>query len=300
MDFLKYKNFYYLFSGILLIASIVGISLWGFRLGIDFKGGSILEVEFSKIRPDNEKVQEALKEFNFPELILQSTQETALILRFKEISEETHQKILNKLEELASSLDKENNLKEKRFESVGPVIGQELQSSALKMIIFALIGVSLYIAWAFRRVSRPVSSFKYGIATLIALFHDVLIICGFFSYLSHFSGVEIGIPFVVALLTLLGYSVSDTVVVFDRVRENLTKLSEKTFEGLVNKSLRQTMVRSLNTSLGVIFVLVAIYFFGGETLKYFVLALIIGIFFGTYSSIFIASPLLVSFFRKKL
>ncbi len=300
MDFLKYKNFYYIFSGILIIASVLGMTLWGFRLGIDFKGGSILEVEFSKVRPDNEKIREGLKEFNFAELVLQPTQEKGFLLRFGDIPEETHQKIIEKLKEITLSQDSENKLEEKRFDSIGPVIGKELQASALKMIILALLSISLYVAWAFRRVSRPVASYKYGIATLIALFHDVLITCGFFSYLGHFGGVELGIPFIVALLTLLGYSVSDTVVVFDRIRENLTKSSEKTFEGLVNKSLRQTMVRSLNTSLGVIFVLFAIYFFGGETLKYFVLALIVGISFGTYSSIFIAAPLLISFLRRRI
>lgn len=299
INFIKHTKFYYIFSGIFVIGSIISLSLWGLRLGIDFKGGSILESEFSKVRPANEKIQEKLKEFNFPELILQPTLEKGIILRFKEIPEETHQEIIKKLEELAKAEDAENTLQEKRFESIGPVIGKELQGSALKMALLSLIGISLYIIWAFRRVSKPVPSYIYGVATLIALFHDSLITCGFFSVLGHFKGVEIGVPFVAAILTLFGYSVNDTIVVFDRIRENLIKTSEKTFEGVVNKSLNQTIIRSLNTNLAVIFVLVVIYFFGGETLKYFVLALIIGDFFGSYSSIFIASPFLVTYLRKR-
>lgn len=300
IDFIKHKNVYYIFSGILVLASIISLSLWGLKFGIDFKGGSILEVEFSKVRPTNEKIQESLKEFNLPELIVQPAAEKGVILRFPDVSEEIHQGILKKLEGAGKLEDEENKLSEKRFDSIGPVIGKELQGSAMKMIIFALIGISLYITFAFRKVSRPVSSLKYGIATLIALLHDVVITCGFFSVFGHFWGMEVGIPFIVAILTILGYSVHDTIVVFDRIRENLIRLSEKTFVGVVNKSLNQTLVRSLNTSLTVIFVLVAIYFFGGETLKNFILALIIGISYGTYSSIFVAPPLLVSFLRRKL
>lgn len=298
IDFLKYTKFYYTFSIILTILSIVSLCLWGLNLGIDFKGGSLLEVEFSSTRPDNGKIQEELKKLDLPEIIAQPTSQNGVILRFKNVSEEKHKEIVGGLEGLGKSLNSENKITEKRFESVGPVIGKELTQSAIIMIVLALLGIAIYVAIAFRQVPRPVQSYKYAMATLIALFHDVLITCGVFSVLGHFYGIEVNIFFVVAILTILGYSVNDTIVVFDRTRENLIKLSEKTFSGVVSKSLNQTLVRSINTSLTVILVLIAIYLFGGESIKYFILALLIGVSFGTYSSIFVATPLLVTFARN--
>ncbi|MDD2671772.1 MAG: protein translocase subunit SecF [Syntrophales bacterium] len=299
IDFLKYTKFYYVFSITLTILSVVSLCLWGLNLGIDFKGGSLLEVEFSNIRPENNKIQEELKKLDLLEIIVQPTSQNGTILRFKDVSEEKHKEIVSSLENLGKSLNSENKITEKRFESVGPVIGKELAQSAIMMIILALFGIAVYVAIAFRQVPRPVQSYKYALATLIALFHDVLITCGVFSVLGHFYGIEVNIYFVVAILTVLGYSVNDTIVVFDRTRENLIKLSEKTFSGVVSKSLNQTLVRSINTSLTVIFVLIIIYFFGGESIKYFILALLIGVSFGTYSSIFVASPLLVTFARAR-
>lgn len=294
IDFLKFTKVFYIFSGILIVLSVIALFMWGLNLGIDFKGGSLLEVEFSKARPQNTEIQEELKKIEVYDASVQPTSGNGAILRFKEVSEETHKKIISGLEVLGKGLDSENTILEKRFESVGPTIGKELSQLAIIMIIIALIGITVYVAIAFRQVPRPVQSYKYGLATLIALFHDVLITCGVFSVLGHFLNIEVNIFFVVAILTILGYSVNDTIVVFDRTRENLIKLSEKTFVGVVNKSLNQTLVRSVNTSLTVIFVLVAIYFFGGESIKNFILALLVGVSFGTYSSIFVASPLLVT------
>ena len=188
---------------------------------------------------------------------------------------------------------------ENRFESIGPVIGGELKEKSVKAIIIVLISIVIYIGWTFRKVSRPVSSWKYGLVALIALFHDIIITIGVFSILGHFYGVEVGMPFVVALLTILGYSVNDTIVVFDRTRENLLHSGWDDFEEVVNRSVNETLMRSLNTSLTTLVVLLAIYLFGGATIQYFVLALIIGIIAGTYSSIFIASPLLVSLAKRK-
>lgn len=181
---------------------------------------------------------------------------------------------------------------ELQFDSVGPSIGQELKSKSFNSAFIVLLAIILYISLAFRKVSRPISSWKYGVTAIIALFHDVLVTLGVFSVLGHFYGIEINTPFIAAILTVLGYSVSDTIVVFDRIRENLPK-SQDNFEDTINRSVNQTIVRSINTSLSSILALAAILFFGGNTIKDFALALVVGIFVGTYSSIFIASPILV-------
>ncbi|MEK7123650.1 MAG: protein translocase subunit SecF, partial [Patescibacteria group bacterium] len=213
--------------------------------------------------------------------------ERGAILRFKEIDEAIHQKVV-------STINEKWQMEEKRFESIGPTIGAELKRKAIFAIILAAALIILYIAWAFRKVSWPVSSWKYGVCAILALIHDVTIPTGVFSLLGHYRGVEVDGLFITALLTILGFSVHDTIVVFDRVRENLKNAPKERFEDTVSASVNQTIGRSINTSLTVLLVLSAIYFFGGETIKNFALALILGVSAGTYSSIFIASPLLVS------
>lgn len=192
---------------------------------------------------------------------------------------------------------------EKRFDSIGPSIGNELKTSTAWAILIALLAIGLYITWAFRKVSFPVSSSRYSVAAIVALFHDIIITMGAFSILGHFYGVEVGITFVAALLAILGYSINDTIVVFDRTRENLMRSHLNDFEEVVNRSVNETFVRSLNTSFTTLLTLFALYLFGGSSISYFVLALIIGISFGTYSSIFVASSLIVSWqkfdMRKK-
>ena len=181
-----------------------------------------------------------------------------------------------------------------KFESVGPVIGHELTQKAIQAIIIASLAIICYIAYAFREIPKPYSSFKFGVAAVVALLHDVLVLTGIFSLLGHFFNIEIDALFVTAILTVIGFSVHDTIVVFDRIRENLRKEGSKIpFEQVVNDSLLQTLVRSLNTSLTALFVMLAIILFGGESIRIFALALFIGIFSGTYSSIFNAAPLLV-------
>ena len=173
-----------------------------------------------------------------------------------------------------------------------------MKQKSVNAIFFVLLAIVLYISWAFRKVSRPVESWKYGLGAVIALAHDVLITAGVFSVLGHFYGIEVGIPFIAALLTILGFSVHDTIVVFDRTRENLLKSSKnEQFAEIVNKSLNETLVRSINTSMTVIITLLAIYLFGGASIKYFALALLVGVTFGTYSSIFVASALLVTSYK---
>ncbi len=287
VNFLKYSKIYFIFSGILIIAAIAGLLVFGLKPGIDFTGGSILEVEYQEDRPSNQEIKDNLTELDLGEIYIQPTDERGVILRMKDINEETHQQVLEKLE----------GAEELRFESIGPVIGQELKAKTKIVVVLSFLIIVLYIAFVFRRISRPIASWQYGISSLLALSHDVLITVGIFSLLGKFYSVQITIPVVVALLTVLGYSINNTVVVFDRIRENLLKRIGESYEETVNISLKQTLTRSFNTSLTTLFVLIAIFFLGGETLKYFALALILGIVAGTYSSLFLASPVLVSWLR---
>ncbi|KKR31075.1 MAG: Protein translocase subunit SecF [Candidatus Falkowbacteria bacterium GW2011_GWF2_39_8] len=274
---------------------------WGFKFGVDFTGGSLLEVNFTKVRPDVTEMQKALSHEavgNLGSLVVQPLGETQASIRFQESTEEKHLAVLGALKKLAVEKDKTNTVEELRFDSVGPSIGQELKSKSINAIFFVLLAIVLYISYAFRKVSKPVASWKYGLAALIAMFHDVIITLGIFSVLGKFYGVEINTSFVAAILTVIGYSVHDTIVVFDRLRENLPK-SHEDFEGTVNTSLNQTLVRSINTSVTVLLTLVAITIFGGSSIRSFALALTIGIFIGTYSSIFVASPVLVVWEKMK-
>ena len=290
-------------STCMVIASIIFLILWGLNFGIDFTGGSLSEIKFLGQRPAVDEIQAVIKDLDLGSLIIQPIGENNIILRFQDISEEKHQEIISRLNKLAG--EKENNevgealyLEELRFDSVGPSIGQELKRKSLYAIVAVLIAIVLYIAWAFRKVSKPIASWKYGLAATIALFHDVMIVLGVFALLGYFFDIEINSAFVAAILTVLGYSVNDTIVVFDRIRENLPK-SDDDFEGTVNTSVNQTLTRSINTSLTTLLVLLSILFFGGDTIRDFVLALSIGVFVGTYSSIFLASPVLVVWERMR-
>jgi len=288
MNIIKYRTIYFSFSAILFIASIIFLSIWGLKLGNDFTGGSLLEVNFSGEMPSNQAIKDKLVSLNLGDINIQPLENQSVILRLKDVDEQVHQDILKAL----------GSVEEKRFETIGPVVGQELKTRALYAIALTLLAIVLYIAWAFRKVSRPIASWKYGVATLIALMHDVIIPVGVFAVLGHFYGIEVGLLFVTAVLTILGFSVHDTIVVFDRIRENLRKGGSKNFEETVDKSINQTLTRSINTSLTVVLTLLAVYFFGGQTIKYFTLALLIGVIFGTYSSIFIASPVLVAWEKR--
>lgn len=249
-----------------------------------------MEVRYSGNRPQINDVQSALSELDLGGLIVQPVDEANYIIRFKDAGEEKHAKALESLKKISQG--EGSGLEELRYDSVGPSIGEELKTKSFWAVIIVLIAIVLYIAWTFAKVSKPLASWKYGMAATLALFHDVIITVGAFAVLGHFYDIEINTPFIAAILTLLGYSVNDTIVVFDRVRENLPK-SHEDFENTVNASLNQTLQRSINTSMTVVLALLAILFFGGDSIKDFVLALTIGIFVGTYSSIFIASPIIV-------
>ncbi|MBN2854010.1 protein translocase subunit SecF [Patescibacteria group bacterium] len=288
---IKNRKFFLPISGLLVSASIVALFVWGLNFGIDFKGGSLLEVEFgSEFRPTITEIQDSLAQAALINTTVQPT-EDSYIIRFKESDETIHLAALNSLKTLAETQEN-NDFKELRFDSVGPSIGKELKSKSFNASLIALLMIIIYISFSFRKVSLPVASWKYGVASIIALAHDVIITLGIFSFLGYFYGTEINTPFIAAILTILGYSINDSIVVFDRIRDNLPK-SKDNFADTVDKSLNQTLGRSLNTSLSTVLALLAIYFFGGDSIKDFALALIVGILSGTFSSIFIASPILV-------
>jgi len=285
-DFIRYRNIFFIISGVALTASILALIFFGFRLGIDFNGGSMMEVEYQGQRPANPEIQKILAELDLGEIKVQVSGDQGVILRFKEISEETHQQILSSL----------GNVEEKRFESIGPVIGQELKTKAKWAVFLALLAIIFYIVWAFRKIARLFGqgeSWRYGFGAILALTHDVLIVFGFFAFMGHFKGMEIDAAFIIAILTVLGYSVNDTIVVYDRIRENLLVHKFKTLTQTVNASINETLIRSLNTSLTTIFALLAVCFFGGDSIRGFILAMIIGIAVGTYSSIAVASQFLL-------
>lgn len=285
----------YIFSIMLTILSIAALFAWGLKFDIDFTGGTRMVVQFAETLPSNQEIMESLKDIELKSLILQPSDNNRLIIRYASESDETNQNVFDRLEKNYSGATQLS------VDFINASVSKELKSKSLWAIFFAVAGIMSYIAWAFRKVSRPVASWKYGAGAVIALIHDILITIGVFSVLGHFFGIEVGIPFVAALLTILGFSVHDTIVVYDRTRENLLRGSAKEkFPEVVNRSLNETLVRSINTSLTVIITLLAIYIFGGESIKYFSLALLIGVTFGTYSSIFVASALLVTSYNIQL
>lgn len=288
MFIIKHKNLFIGISIALVIASIVLLSTMGLKFGIDFKGGAATEVSYTPARPDVTLVQAAVAKLNIGEALIQPTNEDGYLIKTRNLTEPEHQELLKAL-----VVDKTNTVEEKNYTSIGPSIGQELKHKAIWSIILVMLAIIFFIAYAFRKVSRPVSSWRYGFIAVVTLFHDVFITAGAFALFSHFRGTEVDTLFVVALLTVLGLSVSDTIVVFDRVRENLRLHMNEPFSATVGKSLSQTFRRSINTSLTVILVLISLYLFGPTTTKTFSLVLAVGLFFGTYSSIFLASPLLV-------
>lgn len=273
------RKVFYIIAAILVGASLISVFAKGLNYSIDFKGGTIIEVDYEADRPSREYILEALKPLDLSESV-RETGEKGFLIRSKAISNEERILVTNILK----------GAEIKRFDSIGPVLGREAARSALASIILVLVVIVLFIAYAFRHVSKPISSWQYGFVAIIALVHDVIIPLGVFA----FFGYEIDTLFITALLVILGFSIHDTIVVFDRVRENLTHRNKETFTEIVGNSISQTFARSINTSLTTLLALVALYIYGGEATHKFALALLIGIAAGTYSSIFIGSPLLVT------
>ncbi|NCB47967.1 protein translocase subunit SecF, partial [bacterium] len=311
LNLISKRKYTYILSFVLVVASIASLSTWGLKLGIDFKGGTLMEVQFTEEEktpeaenseeasaqteespeapvefkaPGRDAVQEKLKDLGLESLNVQESENNIIVLRYIGSDEEKNEQVFEKLREF------EGRAEQLRVDFVGSSVSKQLQKNALGAVTLAILGIAFYIAWAFRKVSFPVSSWQYGLSAIVALAHDILITLGIFALLGRFMNVEIGTAFVAAILTILGYSINDTIVVFDRIRENLMRSGKKDdFEEVVNKSIGETLARSINTSMTVIIVLVAIVLFGGESIKYFAVALLIGVGFGTYSSIFMAS-----------
>lgn len=286
------RKYNYAFSIILFVLAIASLLVWGLKPGLDFTGGSLLEIKFIGERVATSAIRDNLKDLDLGDIQIQPAGEKNVILRFQVVNEEIHQKILTSLKQLSS-----DQVIEEKFESIGPVVGKELQRKAWMAIVLASVMIIAYIAYAFRKVSKPMASWKYGVAAIIALIHDLIITIGFFSVLGHFFGTEVDSMFVSAMLTILGFSIHDTIVVFDRTRENLARHHSNNFEVTVNDSINQTISRSINTSLTTLLVLLCLYIFGGKTIASFTIALLFGITIGTYSSIFVASPILVTWYN---
>jgi len=289
LNIIAKTKYSYIFSGVLTVLSVLSLLVWGLKYDIDFTGGTMMEVKFANTIPTNQEISDLFAGVKLDSLTIQASGNNSVLIRYAaeddKVNEEAWKAISAKYAD-ATQL---------RVDFVNSSVSKELKTKSLNALALAIAAIMGYIAWAFRKVSRPVESWKYGAGAVIALAHDIIITTGVFSLLGHFYGIKVGIPFIAALLTILGFSVHDTIVVYDRTRENLLRGSAKEpFAQVVNRSLNETMVRSINTSMTVIVTLLAIYLFGGASIKYFSLALLVGVTFGTYSSIFIASALLVT------
>jgi preprotein translocase subunit SecF len=284
-DVVANRKWFFIGSAVIIVPGLVFLLLGGLKLGIDFTGGSLWEVQFKQaVAPADAKT--ILGDNGFGDAQVQTAEGNVLQIRLRELKEGSPQKLA--LENAFRA--KFGDFTQLQLQTVGPTVGTSISQRAILAIAFASIGILCYIAYAFRKAQHP---FRFGVCAIIAMIHDVFVLLGIFAILGYFFNIEIDSLFVTAVLTVIGFSVHDTIVVFDRVRENTIRRVASSYEEIVNYSLVQTMVRSLNTSLTVVFTLLALYLFGGETIKNFVLALLIGIVSGTYSSIFNASLLLV-------
>ncbi len=285
MKIIKYKKIFIGISTALVLAALVVIGVKGLDYGIEFTGGAVLEMSYDQ-RPDINEVKALLKQEGFEDVDVQNFGENALLLKTQDVSEEMRKKLTHTMESIGV------NPVVERFSSIGPSVGRELRTKSLYALIFVSLGIILFVAYAFRHVSKPVSSWKYGIVAVIALLHDIIIPVGILTLM----GTEIDTLYVVGLLSILGLSVNDTIVVFDRIRENLAHNSSASiredFDETVGRAITSTIARSIFTSLTLIVVLLALYFVGPTATRTLALVLLLGTIVGTYSSIFLASPLL--------
>ncbi|HET9947249.1 MAG TPA: protein translocase subunit SecF [Patescibacteria group bacterium] len=290
MNIIGKKNWYFALSLLVIIPGLLSLMFWGLRLSIDFTGGTQIKLT-SSVAVSSQQQQTLRSIFQEQgvriEVLQVSGQE--ITIKTPPIDSKKHIQLLSAIAQKDAT-----QLREEEYTTVGPTIGSETTTNAIIGILLASLLIVLYIAWSFREIPKPASSWRFGVCAIIALLHDALVLLGIFSLLGHFFGVEVDSLFVTAILTVIGFSVHDTIVVFDRIRENLKKMGATSFAHVVNESLLQTMTRSLNTSLTVILVLFALLLFGGESTRWFIAALLIGIVSGTYSSIFNAAALLVA------
>lgn len=288
MKKLKLRNISLLLSALSVIVSIVIVATWGLKVGIDFTGGQIIEVNFQQ-ELEIGQLRATLKAGNdnntLPNITVSSSEDNFL-LRSPVLTEE-------QLVNLKQALTEIGEWQQVRLETVGPTISKDLTKKALLGVLWASLAIVLYIAWSFRKVPKPANSWQFGLTAIIALLHDLTIMVGSFALFGKFFGFEVDALFVTALLTIMGYSVHDTIIVYDRIRENLLLEPKEPFESSVDVSVKQTIARSLNTSLTLILVLICLLVLGGTTLRPFISALLVGAVIGTYSSIFVAAQLLI-------
>jgi preprotein translocase subunit SecF len=288
MNIIGKKYWYFLLSLIIIIPGIISLLTFGLNLSIEFTGGSRLTFSFPKELSSNQisTLQSVFTQNKIKVATIEKSGNTVFV-RSGPVDDKQDVLITGEIKNKLGNFDQQS------YETVGPTIGGETLRNAIYALIIASILIVIYITWSFRSVPKPTSSFRFGVCAIIALIHDILVLLGIFSIFGHFFGVEIDSLFVTAMLTVIGFSVHDTIVVFDRIRENLKRVGGDNFSEVVNDSILQTLDRSLNTSLTVILILVALLIFGGDSIRWFVVALLIGVTSGTYSSIFNASPLLV-------
>lgn len=293
MNPIKYRKWWYAISLAIIIPGSIALALWGLKPSIDFTGGSRMELQGVS---DTGKATQAAKNAGLSDVFAQKIGSDSVSLRFKEIDEAKHKEALAKLK---TELGK--NISEVSFETVGPTISKEITQRAFLSVGLASLVIILYIAMSFRKVPYPANSWEFGIAAIVALLHDALVVTGIFAIMGHYFNVEVDPLFITALLTVIGFSVHDTIVIFDRIRENLIRKGSDNFEEMVNLSVVEMLPRTINTSFLVWVILLILLLFGGTTIRWFVFALVVGIFSGTYSSILNASPLLVTWqnFKKK-
>lgn len=282
----RHRRVWFAISMALFVGGLVFLALGGLRLGTDFTGGSLLQVRFSATVPVVAEVQRAASDLGLTDTRVQSAGAASMVIRTRQLSSDEHKKLLEKM------VSNFGGAVEESYSEVGPTLGRELKQKAIVALLLVLAAIILYISWAFRKTSGRVSGWAFGINAIIALVHDVVITIGVFAFLGFVFHVEVDALFVTAVLTVLGFSVHDTIVVFDRIREGLRRSPGDPLHDIIDRSVNETLLRSINTSLTTLLVLFALYLFGGASIKYFILALIVGIIVGTYSSIFIASPLL--------
>lgn len=289
MHIIEKRNWYYVLSLLIILPGLISLMLFGLNRSIDFTGGSRITLLFptSVNEQTKQKVAAILSEEKIRVATIQQGGKE-IFIKTAPIDEKVNTRLMQRVQKDLG------NVKQEEFATVGPTVGSEITANAVKAMVISSLLIVLYIAWSFKEVPKPASSWKFGVCAVIALVHDVLVLVGIFSILGHFFHVEVDSLFVTAVLTVIGFSVHDTIVVFDRVRENLHRVSGHSFPQIVNDSILQTIGRSLNTSLTAMLVLVTLLLFGGESIRWFVVALLIGIGSGTYSSIFNAAQLLVT------
>lgn len=290
---IKNSKYWYIISGLLIVLSVVAIAVFGLRVGIDYTGGSIITYE-TVDKNAVSVIEDVLENNDISSYKIKESGISQLTVRLESLEVATHQKINTEI------IEQVTDLKEIKFDNIGPTIGKDLTNKSIYAVIIASIAIILFVAYSFRKVPKPLSSWKFGVMAVVTLIHDLIITTGFVALMGAIlPWMEVDVLFITALLTIMGFSVHDTIVIYDRLRENFVKHTGEQIVHSAEESVNQTLIRSINTSLTTIFVLLALFLLGGESIRHFVLIMIFGIAIGTYSSIFVAAPLIVSWHKKR-